>query len=293
MTTSMSGCGEATCIREGTTCRAEVRSVNNRFFKLTMRSQEGLAMFEPRIEAVLRKTIRRGSVHVSIDLAGGNAPGRRQIDIDQLAIYLQGLREFAQGHGLEPPRATDGLVNLPGVVVEQRADAAALEPHWPLIEETIAAAVASLQTMRVTEGTAMAASIRGWVDEIRGRAAEIQRRLPEMLAAHRQKLRDRLERVLENQQAAISAADLAREMAIVADRTDIAEELIRLESHLDQVARLLEEESPGRSLDFLAQELAREVNTIASKSADAVVSQTAVDLKSTVEQIRELVQNIE
>ena len=286
MATSMSGCGEATCTREGTTCRAEVRTVNNRFFKLTTRSREGLAMFEPRIEAVLRQTIRRGSVHVSIDLSGRNAPGRRQLDSEQLDSYFVDLVAFSQARGLESPSSAAPLLSLPGVVVEQRADAAALERHWPLIEAALVDAVANLQSMRATEGAAMAASIRGWCGEIR-------ERLPEMLEAHRQKLRDRLTRALDAQLESIPSADLAREMAIVADRTDIAEELVRLTSHLEQVERLLEEESPGRSLDFLAQELAREVNTIASKSADVVVSQTAVDLKSTVEQIRELVQNIE
>jgi len=293
MATSMSGCGEASCTREGTTCRAEVRAVNNRFFKLTTRSREGLATFEARIEAVLRQTIRRGSVHVSLDLSGSNAPGRRQIDEEQLDRYLRDLLAFSESRGLEMPATVADLLALPGVVVEQRADASAMERYWPLIEEALQQATASLQAMRAAEGAAMAESIRGWCGEIRERVVAIRQRMPEMLAAHRQKLRDRLERVLDGHQEGVSSADLAREMAIVADRTDIAEELVRLESHLDQVVRLLDEESPGRSLDFLAQELAREVNTIASKSADVVVSQTAVDLKSTVEQIRELVQNIE
>jgi len=293
MATSMSGCGEATCTREGTTCRAEVRTVNNRFFKLTTRSREGLAMFEARIEAVLRETIRRGSVHVSIDFSGRNAPGRRQLDVDQLDSYLTDLLAFSEDRGLHIPPTVASLLSLPGVVVEQRVDAATLEQQWPLIEETLREAAASLQGMRVAEGAAMTASIHSWCGEIRERVAGIRQRLPEMLQAHRQKLRDRLERVLDGQPEAVSSIDLAREMAIIADRTDIAEELVRLESHVEQVERLLGDESPGRSLDFLAQELAREVNTIASKSADVAISQTAVDLKSTIEQIRELVQNIE
>jgi len=293
MATSMSGCGEATCTREGTTCRAEVRTVNNRFFKLTTRSREGLAMFEARIEAVLRETIRRGSVHVSIDFSGRNAPGSRQLDVDQLDSYLTDLLAFSEDRGLHIPPTVASLLSLPGVVVEQRVDAATLEQQWPLIEETLREAAASLQGMRVAEGAAMTASIHSWCGEIRERVAGIRQRLPEMLQAHRQKLRDRLERVLDGQPEAVSSIDLAREMAIIADRTDVAEELVRLESHVEQVERLLGDESPGRSLDFLAQELAREVNTIASKSADVAISQTAVDLKSTIEQIRELVQNIE
>ena len=293
MATSMSGCGEATCTREGTTCRAEVRAVNNRFFKLTTRSREGLEMFEARIEAVLRETIRRGSVHVSIDFSGRNAPGRRQLDVDQLESYLSDLMAFSESRGLHIPPTVTSLLSLPGVVVEQRADASSLERQWPLIEETLREAVESLQSMRVAEGAAMTASIHGWCGGIRQRVGGIRQRLPEMLDAHRQKLRDRLERVLDGHPEAVSSVDLAREMAIIADRTDVAEELVRLESHVDQVERLLGDESPGRSLDFLAQELAREVNTIASKSVDVAISQTAVDLKSTVEQIRELVQNIE
>jgi uncharacterized protein (TIGR00255 family) len=293
MATSMSGCGEATCTREGTTCRAELRTVNNRFFKLTTRSREGLAMLESRIETVLRETIRRGSVHLSIDFSGRNAPGRRQLDGDQLESYLADLRAFSDSRGLGISPEISSLLSLPGVVVEQRADMASLERQWPLIEETLRQAMASLQGMRLAEGSVMAASVRSWCGEIRESVSSIRERVPEMLAAHRQKLRERIERVLEGHPQRVSSADLAREMAIVADRTDIAEELVRLASHLDQMERLLVEESPGRSLDFLAQELAREVNTIASKSSDVTISQTAVDLKSTVEQIREVVQNIE
>lgn len=293
MATSMSGCGEATCTREGTTCRAEVRSVNNRFFKLTTRSREGLSIFDARIEAALRKTIRRGSVNVTIDLAGPNAPGRRRLDHSQLAAYLDDLRDFCEGNGLPSPAEVDALLALPGVVTEQRPEASVLERHWPLVEAALEEAVRRLQEMRAAEGRAMAASIRGWCDEIRGQAAAIRGRLPEMLDEHRQRLRTRIERALDDQLDVISPADLAREMAIVADRTDVAEELVRLESHVAQVETLLGQASPGRSLDFLAQELAREVNTIASKSADVVVSRTAVELKAVVEQIRELVQNIE
>jgi uncharacterized protein (TIGR00255 family) len=293
MATSMSGCGEATCTREGTTCRAEVRSVNNRFFKLATRSREGLSIFDARIEAALRRTIRRGSVNVTIDLSGPNAPGRRRIDPSQLAAYLDDLRDFCEGNGLSSPGDVNALLSLPGVVIEQRPEASVLERHWPLVEATLEQAVVRLQAMRAAEGTAMAASIRGWCAEIRRQVVAIRGRLPEMLDEHRQRLRSRIERALDDQLDVISPADLAREMAIVADRTDVAEELVRLESHVAQVETLLDQASPGRSLDFLAQELAREVNTIASKSADVVISRTAVELKAVVEQIRELVQNIE
>jgi uncharacterized protein (TIGR00255 family) len=114
-----------------------------------------------------------------------------------------------------------------------------------------------------------------------------------VLVEHRQRLRDRVAKVIEQQGLKLGEGDLAREIALLADRTDIAEELVRLESHLDQFSRLLGEDSPGRSLDFLSQELAREANTIGSKSSDVTIAHAVVEIKTRVERLRELVQNLE
>ena len=129
--------------------------------------------------------------------------------------------------------------------------------------------------------------------EIRALGATVRDRVPAVLVEHRQRLHDRVAKVLEQQGLKLGDGDLAREIALLADRTDIAEELVRLESHLDQFTRLLGEDSPGRSLDFLTQELAREANTIGSKSSDVAIAHTVVEVKTRVERLRELVQNLE
>ena len=139
----------------------------------------------------------------------------------------------------------------------------------------------------------MARDLRSTCGEIATLVGTIRGRVPAVVEDHRARLFERVSRLLDGRGATLSEADLAREVALVADRSDIAEELVRLESHLGQFERLLAEDSPGRSLDFLAQELAREANTIASKSLDVAIAHAVVELKSRIERLRELVQNVE
>ena len=139
----------------------------------------------------------------------------------------------------------------------------------------------------------MARDMRATCAAITAIAARIRDRVPAALEEHRRRLLDRVGKLLEARGVTLTEADLTREIVLVADRSDIAEELVRLESHGEQFDRLLEEESPGRSLDFLTQELAREANTIGSKSADVTIAHAVVELKTHVERLRELVQNVE
>jgi uncharacterized protein (TIGR00255 family) len=162
-----------------------------------------------------------------------------------------------------------------------------------LIHRGLDAALDGLARMRRAEGDALGYSMKTGCGAIIQSIAAIQQRVPAVLAEHRSRLNDRVTKLLEGSGATLSAADLTREVALIADRSDIAEELVRLESHVAQFSRLLEEESPGRSLDFLSQELAREANTIASKSVDVVIAHMVVDLKTHIERLREQVQNIE
>jgi uncharacterized protein (TIGR00255 family) len=147
--------------------------------------------------------------------------------------------------------------------------------------------------MRRAEGEALARDMRNGCGEIRQSIAAIRQRVPAVLAEQRTRLTDRVTKLLEGSGATLSATDVTREVALIADRSDIAEELVRLESHVEQFDRLLDEESPGRSLDFLTQELAREANTIASKSLDVTIAHLVVELKTQIERLREIVQNVE
>jgi uncharacterized protein (TIGR00255 family) len=290
---SMTGCGDATVTDGASSCRVEIRAVNNRFFKLSLRTREGFGGLESRVEGVIRQRVRRGSVQVSLDLSGPAASTGRRLDRDQLAVYLADAGEFCGRHGLEPPRSVEPLLGLPGIVVEAAPDEVALDRAWPLIARALDGALDRLDGMRRTEAAALAADMRAVLDDIRRSVAAIRDRVPGILADHRARLVERVSRLLEQTGTTLTEADIAHEVTLIADRSDIAEELVRLESHVAQFERLLDTESPGRSLDFLAQELAREANTIASKSLDVEVAHAVVELKTRVERLREQVQNVE
>jgi len=289
----MTGCGEGVASAGGSSCRVELRSVNNRAFKFSLRAREGLVGLEPRAEAAVRRRVRRGTVHMGLDLAGPAAVAPRRIDRVQLAAYLEDLEEFCAGRILAVPRSVDALLALPGVTCDAPADAVALEAAWPLVAAALELALDSLDRMRRAEGRSLATDMLAACDEIARQVAVIRARVPEAVTRHRERLQERLATLLGERGVTLAEADFAREVAVVADRTDIAEELVRLESHLAQFRSLLAEESTGRQLDFLAQELAREANTVSAKSADVGIAHAVVEVKTLVDRLREQVQNLE
>ncbi len=290
---SMTGCGEGLATEGPNSCRVEVRSVNNRFLKVTLRAREGFAILESRVEAAIRERVRRGAVQVSLDLTGPVAPAARGIDQAQLGAYLDQLEDFCATHSLPVPANADALLSLPGVLVDAIPSPESIQQAWPLVERALSSALDGLDRMRQAEGEATARDMLGLCAGVGSLAARIRDCLPRVLEEHRLRLSERVAKALEAQGHKLAPGDLAREITLLADRTDIAEELARLESHLGQFTRLLGEESPGRPLDFLSQELAREANTIGSKSADVEIAHTVVEIKTFVERLREQVQNLE
>ncbi len=293
MARSMTGCGEGFADSQGVVCRVEIRSVNHRHFKCAIRTREGFHLLEPRLEAALRERIRRGSLQVSLEVTGTAVPSGRRLDREQLAAYLDDWESFCDARGLPTPQAIDPLLSLPGVLQDSPPDTVAVEASWPVIETATAAALDQLDAMRRAEGDALVADLEQACEEIDRLVAVIRQRVPEVVTEHRQRLLERVAKVLESHQASLSENDLIREVALLADRSDISEELVRLESHIEQFRSLLADTAPGRSLDFLAQELGREANTIGSKSVDVTIAHAVVDLKSQIERIREQAANIE
>ncbi len=293
MARSMTGCGEGFADSQGVVCRVEIRSVNHRHFKCTIRTREGFHLLEPRLEAALRERIRRGSLQVSLEVTGTAVPSGRRLDREQLAAYLDDWESFCDTRGLPTPQAIDPLLGLPGVLQDSPPDTAAVEASWPVIQMATTAALDQLDAMRRAEGDALVADLEQACQEIDRLVRVIRQRVPEVVAEHRQRLLERVAKVLESHQASLSENDLIREVALLADRSDISEELVRLESHVEQFRSLLADTAPGRSLDFLAQELGREANTIGSKSVDVTIAHAVVDLKSQIERIREQAANIE
>ena len=293
MPTSMTGCGEGAAAAGGNACRVELRSVNNRGFKLSLRTREGFFGLEPRIEAAVRGRVRRGTVTVGLEITGEAAAVSRRLDCDQLAAYLDDLERFCAARSVPLPQSVDGLLALAGVVADAPPDGEAGERVWPLVAEALATAIDALDRMRRTEGATLAADMRAVCGEVRQIVGSIRGRVPAAVERHRQRLVERVAGLLAERGAGLSDADVTREIVLVADRSAISEELVRLESHLDQFERFLSEESAGRQLDFLSQELAREANTVAAKSADVEIAHAVVEAKTRIERLREQVQNLE
>lgn len=290
---SMTGCGTGTATDGLITCRVEIRTVNNRFLKLSIRGPEGFASLEPRVEAGIRARVRRGAVQIDVTLAGPAAPTVRRLNHDQLQAYLDDLERFCAARDLPLPKAIDGLLALPGVLVDAPPDSDALEHAWPLVSQALAEALDRLDAMRAGEAQALATELRGICGEITAITGAIAARVPRLVEEHRARLVERVGALLQPHGVTIAPPDVLREVALVADRGDVAEELARVASHVTQLERLLATDAAGRPLDFLAQEFAREANTIGSKVADAEVAHAVVDLKTRIERLREQVQNIE
>ena len=294
MLLSMTGFGEAHSQKDGMTVAVEVRAINSRFFKLTVRATEGYAALEPHIEEVARKTIRRGTVQVNLRVERTHSCQDYSINVDVLNGYRQQLQTLVRKWGENTDVALAALLPLPGVVNDQTTAMFRPEEDWKVISEVLAAALNNLSQMRVREGQAMADDLAANCRAIAAGVEGIERRAPLVLDAYRGRLEDRLNKVLAEYKVTLEPADLVREVTLYAERGDISEELVRLKSHLGQFDDIVKlPESAGRKLEFLTQELFREANTIGSKSNDVEIAKLVIEIKTAIERIREMIQNIE
>jgi uncharacterized protein (TIGR00255 family) len=272
----------------------EVRSVNNRYFKIIVKSPERFQPLEGEIERVVRESITRGTVNVLLRVDGIAASLGYRLDPAILKSDWQELNGLSSALGQAPPRDLSGLLALPGVVVE--GDSTRTDPReaWPLIESTLRAALKKLREFRAAEGASMAQDLQTNLRVVRTELDEIAAKAPEIVREFRDKLHERVRELLAGSESSVQPADLIREVSIFADRCDIGEEILRLRSHIEQFqAFALEPQSQGRKLEFLTQEMVRETNTIGSKANNVEVAHAVVEIKSAIERIREVVQNLE
>ncbi|MHB1034087.1 MAG: YicC/YloC family endoribonuclease [Pirellulales bacterium] len=294
MLLSMTGFGEARCQENGLAVAVEVRTINSRYFKLTIRSPEGYGSLEPQIDAVVRQQTKRGTIQVSVKIDRAVSPEDYRLNVTVLDGYRRQLESLYADWQVTEPVRLDAMLLLPGIVDEdgsRRFDAAA---DWPVIRSALEAAMDNLATMRAEEGQAMAADLRANCAAIAAELGEIERRAPLVVDAYRERLQDRLNNMLAELGVSLTAADLIKEVGIYAERSDISEEIVRLRSHLEQFQATIDlRESSGRKLEFLTQEMFREVNTIGSKANDLEIARHVIEIKSAIEKIREMIQNVE
>lgn len=290
---SMTGFGAAHAALGAAHVEVEVRSVNGRHLKVVSRLPDAFAGLGPQVEELVRARLTRGAVHLTVRLGGSLDAGGPQLDLALLKRFHASLTAVARELGAEPPRIGE-VALLPGVIREDLAHDAAQEA-WPVLAQAAGQALDALDVMRRREGDGIAADLRQTGRAILEQAAEVEKLVPEVVREQGNRLRARIEQLLKEAQHVVDPAALVRETALLADKSDISEEVQRLRSHVEQLLAALDAtDGPvGRKLEFLAQELLRESNTMASKTHDTSLVQRILTIKLHVERIREQVANVE
>jgi uncharacterized protein (TIGR00255 family) len=269
----------------------ELRSVNHRFLELKLRLPWADAAVEAHVTQAIRGKLQRGAVTVGVRDEGGGVGQAVRADVGLARQYHQALSEIRSALAIGEPVSLALVTAQPGVITvgEGVSDPEVL---WRALQPGVEAALDALVAARAREGEALRADLQARLDTLEGMQRDLGELTREAPDAYRKKLRERLERALKPGE--VDPQRLAQEVAILADKADVTEELTRMAAHLTECKRLVADAGAnGRRLDFLTQELNREVNTIGAKSQSATVAARVVDAKAEVERLREQIQNVE
>jgi uncharacterized protein (TIGR00255 family) len=289
---SMTGYGRAEARGAELAVSVEARSLNHRFLEISVKSPRSLFVHEPEVRRVVQSRLARGRVDLAVSarrIAGSRSVVRT--DAGLAAEYVHGARALAANLGLAGDILVGDVLRLPGVVTVEDAEEDETECRV-LLKEALQHALDELGRMRLAEGALLAAEIAGHLTAFQAWAERLERDSPSVLEAVRQRAKARIGALLG--EAPVDPARIAQEAAIWAAKSDAAEEIARLRAHCARFRDLLAAGGPaGRQLDFLAQEMQREVNTLAAKVDDAAVIARILEARATVERLREQVQNVE
>lgn len=293
MIKSMTGYGRKEIESGSIRLAIEVRSVNNRFMDVQVKSPRSFSALEPRIRKAVQDRCSRGRFDVFLSRAGDReTAGRIVVDDILTGLYIESLREVKKRYDLAGDPDLALVAGFPGLisVAEEKEN---VEEIWSAVSQALGAALADLDRMRMDEGAALVADMGGRLSTIERLMQSVGTLSPVSVEQARKRMSEALSKLLNEQPDPVR---IAQEIAILAERTDITEELTRLTSHLRQFRAMISagtSEPVGRKLDFLLQEMGREANTIASKAMHAEIAYHVVDIKAELEKIREQVQNIE
>lgn len=292
MIRSMTGFGRAEETISGRSICAEIRSVNHRYYEFSARVPRSMGFLEEKLKGFLGESISRGKVEVSVTVISAEAADTLiEINKKLAEDYINALRGVKDELWLTDDLSLTALMKIPDIITVKKA---ALDENalWEDVKTVCGRAAEKFVAMRETEGQKMKTDIEGHLLIISGIVSEIERLSPISVKKYHDKLYQRLCEVLEDKN--IDEQRIVTEAAIFADKTAVAEETVRLKSHIEQLTQMLSQEGAvGRKLDFLVQEFNREANTIGSKALDLEITRLVVELKSEIEKIREQVQNIE
>lgn len=293
MLLSMTGFGNGSAQSVRFSTSVEVKSVNNRHLKILSRMPDVLGPLEPEVERIVRESVARGTVNLGIRFSPLGQMSRYRIAADVLAAYWSQLQDALKSDGVPVPR-TDALLSLPGVISDELGAAVDRDVEWPHIETAIRSALTELQEFRRREGDSMQADLELNCGIIASQLDKVVEQAPKVVANYRDRILERVQDLVKNAGGTVTETDLIREVSIFADRCDINEEITRLRCHIDEFQKMMNSDtSQGRKLDFLCQEMFREVNTIGSKANNVEIAHHVVEMKAALEKIREVLQNVE
>jgi len=294
MILSMTGYGAAQTTDEGVAYAVEARTVNHRYLKINLKLPEQLQFAEAELESLVRKRIARGSVNLTIRARSQTAAALRPLDMSAVQAYVDQLTQARLPANVQPTIDLAAVALLPGVTESAEIDEESRRRLAEALTQVSDRALSALTAMRRDEGRALSDDLADAVGQIRAEVAAIAERAPKVVQEYFERLRTRVATLLKAAELELQADALMREVAIYAERCDISEEISRIHSHLDQFVELCARgEQVGRTLDFLAQELLREANTIGSKSNDVGIARGVVQIKGLVDRLKEQVQNVE
>ncbi len=288
----MTGYGRGQDTVDGLAVVVEMKAVNHRFYEYSSRIPRGYGFLDDKLKNYLQQQISRGKVDVFVQINALESAGNEVVVDQGLAeSYLQALRQLAEQYDLRDDVSATALSRYPDVLTVRQA-AMDEEAVWHAVRQVADTALARFVSMREIEGEKLREDILSRAEIIRRTVAAVEERSPQTVREHMEKVEARMRELLQG--VAVDESRLLNEAAVYADKVAVAEETVRLNSHLDQLAQLLDSgEAIGRKLDFLVQEMNREANTIGSKCSDLELTRMVVDIKAEIEKIREQIQNIE
>jgi uncharacterized protein (TIGR00255 family) len=294
MINSMTGYGSAESRLNGITYAVEISTVNNRYFKATIRLPESLEYLESDIEKQLRTGIYRGTINYVLRQKGAPAEALFEINDKALGALMNRLSKIKTVGDIEKEVDIGGLLALPGILAPAIPSGALAGQIRQKVIAVTKQAIKALKTMRSAEGKALEADLKSHCGSIKTNLEKIRTKSTASPQQYAEKLRKRIDDMLAAAKLKLDDETLAREVAIFADRADISEEISRLDSHLVQFEKALKSnEQSGRKLDFISQEMLREANTIGSKASDSDIVHVVVEIKCSIDRIKEQVQNVE
>jgi len=290
---SMTAYGKGDCLRDGNRFLVEIKSLNNRYRDVIIRMPRNLQGFEKQLRTLVDKKVRRGRIEVFFQMESSQEapPYALEPNLPLVDAYLKIFDQMSERSGLKQDLRLETLLQM-NDMVKVKTDTEDEEEMGKGLHETLSLGLDSLVEMRRKEGAAIEADLRKRLKRISGFVDDVRGRTPEIMQAYGIRLKENVEKLCQGVE--VDRDRIAQEVAVFAERSDITEELVRMGSHIEQFNTYLElDDVVGRRLDFLIQEMNREVNTLGSKASDGLVSRIVVEMKAELEKLREQVQNVE